>query len=455
MFSTAALTLLLLSIMNRLISNTLSYDPLNHLSSPRPVRNQAPFTLNPDEMERSRFWGHCPFTHAKMDVLRGLLVNETSCVMATIENCDSKCPFSGKCFKDDPGMPEKIMAARKDIFELKVPERVPYITGLLDADNNLTECNDAYQARLTNDAGKSDKRFGRYSWKYFVKDGKGQKIQVCAEKFCSYYGISMTALLKAQKQLRENTKGPPLLTAGSKDRKKECKEIMKVGKGDSDAVMFMVTWMKDYAAAGFGEIQPHGDQSLEDNRSAQGSEIVYRLHLRHWDPIHHAYTSECGITVDSLNIKQFKIVFNTHPELKNIHRARQKANFGECTICLNFISKFLNTSRHDTDTRLLLQDEWLNGHMAKVVSLRGVYNDNVFDTTSSDSDSLMLEVDAWTKKSSQVFRWYMYVYNNSSTLNLCFSFFVLIVSCLMKGTKNQKGFHQSRGERQIIYVCSF
>ena len=94
MFSSAALTLLLLSIINRLVSGSLSYDSIYHLLSPRPIHDKAPFTLNLDEIEKSRFWGHCAFTHAKVVIVHGLFVNETSCVMATIENCDTKCPFS-------------------------------------------------------------------------------------------------------------------------------------------------------------------------------------------------------------------------------------------------------------------------------------------------------------------------------------------------------------------------
>ena len=94
MFSSAALTLLLLSIMNLLVSASLSHDSIYRLSSPRPIHDKAPFTLNLDEIEKSRFLGHCAFTHAKVVIVHSLFVNETSCAMATIENCDLKCPFS-------------------------------------------------------------------------------------------------------------------------------------------------------------------------------------------------------------------------------------------------------------------------------------------------------------------------------------------------------------------------
>ena len=389
--------------MNRLPSSSVSSDPLREVQG-RSIHDPTSreLKLNPNDMQQNRRWQNCPFKHTPDETIRELLVNETSSILATLEDCPENCHYQHQCLKNDSLIAHKILCARRSLYELKIRERISYMADKLEQDNNLTTCNDEYKARLSNDSGKSQSRFGRHRWILFVHNGAGEKVQVCPDKFSSFHGISQTTLKKAQEMVRERIKDSVQLKTGLSDRKEEFKNVLKAAKGDSHAVMFMVKWMKEYAAAGFGEIQPHGDQLLEDNRAAQGSEVVYRLHIRHWECLYAFYVADCTITVDALDIKQFKDEFRDNPELKLIHRARKKCNFGICDTCVKFTARFLNTSRHDKDTRDALIGDWIDKHMCKVVSLRKVYNDNVYDASNSTSDSLMIEVDAWTKAASKV-----------------------------------------------------
>ena len=241
-------------------------------------------------------------------------------------------------------------------------------------------------------------------------------VEVCPETFCNIYAVSPRQFERAAKALREAVGADRGVEHLAKRPRTDGPQLggERHLVGDQVKTSFMVAWMQRRAFE-LADRDPTprvpGDGEHEDQCT------IYRFFERHYHQIYAIYASCCrGASREPYEYRQFIKIWKNHPELKNIKRARQKANFSICTECEDHKATMSNT-RETLEGKTASKGKF-NQHLEDQAQQRKEFDLIVLAAADPDSELLTISNDKMSTQSTSLPRSNIKANNTKARLKL-------------------------------------